>query len=109
MSFCKDIGIGADNLDVLVIQAMMGNEDFMVVDRESFVDGLSKCGCSSKREIKQRVDEFTNAILTRKKVLKGFASCLFSMHAESSRIRTLDLSQSQELLMCFQMIFVKNP
>lgn len=108
MNFCTDVGINPESLDVLVLQGLIGNEDFMVVQRSEFKEGLSKCGCSTKRDVKQRVEEVKQAILTRKKVLKGFASFLFTLNAESNRIRTLDLAQVPELLIVFQMLFVAN-
>jgi len=101
-AFFNALGVSPDGVDSLIVFGMMELDSFASITKAKFVEGLSKCGCSSLRNVKDAVTPIKNAMQIsagrKVKVLKGFASWLFEAAKADPRQRTLETKVLQQLL-----------
>lgn len=55
MKFFKDINVDAASMDTLVVAWMLKCEELGIIERQEFIDGFAKSGCSTIKDIKQSV------------------------------------------------------
>lgn len=87
--FFSDLGVDPNAVQSLVVFAMMELDQLGVIEKQHFIQGFAKCGCSSLRNINATSATIANAMRTKKKVLKGFCRWLFNASKEREDARTV--------------------
>ena len=89
LKFFKDCGVNPESHETLIISYLLNCQEMGIYDKQEFIDGFKKCGCSDKSDIKKCVQSKCNQINNNTKKFKLFYRWIFNHVKEDEKKKTI--------------------
>jgi len=89
LQFFKDCGVNPDGYEPLVVAFHLQTAEMGIYEKDEFVKGFVNSGCSTKKEIKNVIQNRIKAVQTNNKEYKRFYKWLFVHVKEEEKKKTI--------------------
>jgi len=97
LKFFKDCGVNPDGYETLVVAYHLQTSEMGIYEKDEFVKGFVDSGCSTKKEIKNVIQNRIKAVKTNNKEYKRFYKWLFVHVKEEEKKKTIPTELAMQL------------
>jgi len=97
LKFFKDCGVNPDGYETLVVAYHLQTSEMGIYEKDEFVKGFVDSGCSTKKEIKNVIQNRIKAVQTNNKEYKRFYKWLFVHVKEEEKKKTIPTELAMQL------------
>jgi len=97
LQFFKDCGVNPDGYETLVVAYHLQTEEMGICEKDEFVKGFVDSGCSTKKEIKNVIQNRIKSVKTNNKEYKRFYKWLFVHVKEEAKKKTIPTDLAMQL------------